>query len=225
MRARLALLVSEQRCEWREVVLKDKPAALLAASPKGTVPVLVEPDGRVIDQSLDIMFWALSHHDPERWLAPEQDGPEAMMQLVAQCDGTFKTHLDRYKYPNRYLSEHSSGSVLGHAAAASQTELADASVVFSLAHRALGASFLQTLNQRLLGTPWLFGSRLCLADMAIAPFVRQFAQHDEAWFLAQDWPALQDWLHRFTNSPPFLAIMQKVPAWQPGMPTRVFPGE
>ncbi len=96
MRARLALLVAGIDCELREVKLSAKPAALLAASAKGTVPVLVLPDSAVIDESLDIMRWALRQHDPERWL----DGDDAA--LIAANDGPFKHHLDRYKYPERH---------------------------------------------------------------------------------------------------------------------------
>ena len=96
IRARLALLVSDTACEIREVKLSDKPAALRAASPKATVPVLVLPDGRVIDESLDIMRWALARSDPEGWLA----GDDA--ELLAANDGAFKHHLDRYKYPERH---------------------------------------------------------------------------------------------------------------------------
>ena len=99
MRARMALWASGQTCELREVVLRDKPAELLAASPKGTVPVLVLADGTVIEQSLDIMRWALGRNDPMRWLEP---GLDAMLALVAECDGDFKHLLDRTKYPQRY---------------------------------------------------------------------------------------------------------------------------
>lgn len=96
MRARLALAVSAVRCDLREVLLSDKPPAMLAASPKGTVPVLVLPDGRVIDESLDIMRWALAIHDPEQWLARDDAA------LIATNDGAFKHDLDRYKYPERH---------------------------------------------------------------------------------------------------------------------------
>lgn len=98
MRARLALLVSETACEIREVKLRDKPVEMVAASPKATVPVLVLPEGKVIDESIDIMRWALRRNDPEDWLA----GDDAA--LIAANDGRFKHHLDRYKYPDRYGS-------------------------------------------------------------------------------------------------------------------------
>lgn len=102
MRARLALVVSGQRCELREVVLKAKPQGLLQASPKGTVPVLVLPSGQVLEQSLDIMLWALGQHDPQSWLHPSQGTQAEMQALIAECDGPFKQALDRTKYPTRY---------------------------------------------------------------------------------------------------------------------------
>ncbi|RZJ25863.1 MAG: glutathione S-transferase, partial [Haliea sp.] len=101
MRARLALAVSAQPHELREIVLRNKPAAMLSASPKGTVPVLVLPDGQVLDESLDIMRWALGRNDPAQWLSPAGASHGAMDALIAGNDGTFKQHLDRYKYPNR----------------------------------------------------------------------------------------------------------------------------
>ncbi|WP_353618888.1 glutathione S-transferase N-terminal domain-containing protein [Paenacidovorax monticola] len=105
MRARLAIAASGQQCELREVVLRDKPAALLQASPKGTVPVLVLPDGAVLEQSLDIMHWALARNDPQHWLDADPAQARAMQALVAECDGAFKQALDRTKYPQRYPSE------------------------------------------------------------------------------------------------------------------------
>ncbi len=200
MRARLALAASGQVCELREVVLGHKPAALLQASAKGTVPVLVLPDGQVLDQSLDIMLWALRRHDPKHWLpAPDYALREAL-QRVAQCDGEFKFHLDRYKYPNRYA-------------------LADASN-----HRAQGAHFLNDLNTRLSKQAHLLGELENLVDAAIAPFVRQFAHTDPPWFASQPWPALQAWLHRFENSAAYLQVMEKYPPWQPGQTPVLFVG-
>src|SRR5690554_7446189 len=105
MRARLAVAVSGQRCELREVVLRNKPQELLQASPKATVPVLVLPDGGVLEQSLDIMLWALRLHDPEGWLTPEEGGLSVMLDLIEECDERFKPKLDRYKYPGRFTSE------------------------------------------------------------------------------------------------------------------------
>ena len=174
MRARLALAVSGQAHELREVVLKNKPATMLAASLKGTVPVLVLPGGEVIDESLDIMRWALAQNDPAQWLSPTGASTEEMDALIAASDGEFKQHLDRYKYPNRYASE-SSG------------DAAD----FALNHRSEAAHWLAQLDAR-LGDGWLFGAKACLADMAILPFIRQFARTDAHWFAAQPWPRLQE---------------------------------
>ncbi|MDB5731564.1 MAG: Glutathione S-transferase domain [Variovorax sp.] len=200
MRARFALVASGQRCELREVVLRDKPAELLAASPKATVPVLVLPDGGVIDQSLQIMLWALGRHDPEGWLRPARGGVGEMLALVADCDGDFKQQLDRYKYPERHPG-------------------ADAAV-----HRAQGVGFLAGLEVRLReGSGHLFGARPALADLAIAPFVRQFAQVDAAWFEAQPWPALREWLRALTTGAPWLRATLKYPPWRSGEPGVAFP--
>ena len=199
MRARFALMASGQRCELREVVLRDKPAELLAASPKGTVPVLVDTDGRVMEQSLDIMLWALDRNDPARWLRPGRGSLADMLVLVAECDGDFKRQLDRYKYPNRF-------------------EGADAAE-----HRANGARFLSELDLRLRDTPHLFGDHPALADYAIAPFVRQFAQTDLPWFTAQPWQALQAWLATLTGSALWADATQKYAAWKPGQARVVFP--
>jgi glutathione S-transferase len=102
MRARLALDASEQACELREIVLRNKPEEMLRASPKGTVPVLIDTDGVVIDESLDIMLWALERNDPESWLTPNAEWRDGMLSLIRHFDVHFKHHLDRYKYPSRY---------------------------------------------------------------------------------------------------------------------------
>jgi glutathione S-transferase len=199
MRARFALLASGQRCELREVLLRDKPAALLAASPKGTVPVLVDVDGTVIDQSLDIMHWALARRDPAQWLQPDLGTHAHMLALIAQCDGDFKQQLDRYKYPNRF----------GGADAA--------------AHRQQGARFLEALELRLQASAHLFGQRPALADMAIAPFVRQFAQTDADWFALQPWPALRRWLDGLVGGQLWAQATLKYPPWTGSEPGVAFP--
>lgn len=202
MRARLALAVSGQACELREVVLKAKPAELLAASPKASVPVLVLPNGQVIDQSLDIMRWALSHSDPGQWL-PKEPQAAQVLAIIEDCEQTFKYHLDRYKYPGRFVG-------------------AD-----PLAHRSAAAGWLSGLAQQLTGTGWLFGAKAGLADMAIAPFVRQFAQTDPEWFAAQDWPGLRTWLNAIVTSALFDSVMHKYPPWRSGADAVVFapPGQ
>ena len=199
MRARLALAISGQVCELREVALGRKPAALLQASPKGTVPVLVQVTGQVVDQSLDIMLWALRRNDPQHWLPDSDAACVQAIQLVARCDGDFKFHLDRYKYPNRF-------------------DLADAAI-----HREQAAEFLTELNQGLTLQRYLLGGSESLADMAIAPFVRQFAHTDPAWFAKQPWQALQLWLAAFEHSPLYLQVMSKYPPWEPGQAPVQFP--
>ena len=198
MRARLALAVSGEPYELREVVLKNKPAEMLAASPKGTVPVLVLPGGEVIDESLDVMLWALRRNDPEGWLASPQGSLDDMLALVAGNDGAFKRSLDRYKYPNRYPEE-----------------AAGDNAAFAFSHRAACASWLGRLETLLAGG-WLFGMHASLADMALLPFVRQFAHTDVAWFAAQPWPQLQAWLARFEASALYEGVMGKHVPWQAG---------
>jgi len=198
MRARLALAASRQQCELREVVLRNKPAQLLQASPKGTVPVLVLPGGDVIEESLDIMLWALSDNDPEGWLKPSRGDLQEMLSLISQNDGAFKHHLDRYKYPQRY-------------------EVAE-----PLVHRAAGARWLRDLQARLAHSGQLFGSVPSLADAAIMPFVRQFAQVDRDWFDAQPWPAVHAWLAAWLAAPLFHSVMGKYAPWSDG-PGILFP--
>jgi glutathione S-transferase len=204
MRARSALLAGGQRCELREVVLRDKPPELLAASPKATVPVLVLDDGSVIAQSLEIMLWALRRNDPLRWLAPGDGTLEEMLALVAACDGDFKRELDRYKYPGRRAPE--------EVAAAGPD-----------APRDSASMFLRGLEERLRRTAFLFGETGSLADAAIAPFVRQFAGVDPAWFAAQPWPRLREWLGDWQASEAFVTVMQRVPAWKAGDAGVTFP--
>jgi len=194
IRARLALRISGLQIELREVSLKSKPAEMLALSAKGTVPVLVLPNDQVIDESLDIMLWALSQNDPEGWL---NHGPlNDMLALIAGNDGNFKHALDRYKYPNRYPQE-SNGDTKA----------------FAAAQRSEAARGLQSLESH-LNQGWLFSQQASLADMATLPFVRQFAHTDTAWFAAQPWPKLQAWLARFEASALFESVMGKHAPYQ-----------
>jgi glutathione S-transferase len=199
MRARLALAISGQACELREVFLKSKPAELLEASAKASVPVLVLPSCKVIDQSLDIMLWALQRNDPAQWLPtnPEQAAP--MQSLIDECDQTFKHHLDRYKYPQRY-------------------EGAD-----KWASRAVAVSFVADLEARLTQNHYLFGSKLSMFDAGTAPFLRQFAHVDTLWFAAQPWPHVQAWLAAFEATDAFKRVMSAVPPWVASVPVTVFP--
>ena len=185
MRARMALLISEQVCVLREVVLRAKPPEMIAASAKATVPVLVLPDGQVIDESLDIMRWALARNDPEDWLSAE-DRP-----LVAENDGPFKQHLDRYKYPDRHGSD-------------------------PVEHRAMAMKFLSSLEARLVEHRNLCRETRSFTDIAIMPFVRQFAATDQDWFGSQSLPRLRAWLAGHQESPLFLQAMVRVPPWRQG---------
>ena len=198
MRARLALLAAGIRCEIREVALAQKPQSMLEVSPKGTVPVLVLPDA-VIEQSLDIMLWALRQQDPQSWLPNDSQVLTEQLTLIAACDDGFKHHLDRYKYPDRY-------------------KLSDGT-----AHRDAGADFLQQLDQGLCQSPFLSGDSFGLADAAIAPFVRQFAHTDPDWFNAQAWARLQAWLSAFENSAAYQQCMHKYKVWYPGHKPLAFP--
>jgi len=194
MRARMALLVSGTVCHIREVKLSCKPDELIAASAKGTVPVLVHHDGRVIDQSLEIMRWALAQNDPERWL--ERDDPA----LIEANDGPFKAHLDRYKYPDRHGSDPAE-------------------------HRAAGLAMLAPLEARLAQSAHLCGQSRGIADVAIFPFVRQFADTSRAWFDAQPLPHLQAWLRGHMASTLFHRAMVRLDPWRPGDATVEFPAE
>jgi glutathione S-transferase len=192
MRARLALaaagLQPGRDLELREVALKAKPPELLEASAKGTVPVLVLPDGGVLEQSLAIMGWALEQADPHGWLAGWDGAAQAQMQaLIAENDGPFKHHLDRFKYPHRY---------------------GDAGLAERPAHRAAALAILRGWQEGLAGGGWLLGDRPCLADWALLPFVRQFRLADpEAFDAAADLGFLQAWLARFLASPELAAVM------------------
>lgn len=210
MRARLALSVSGLPYELREVMLRDKPPELLAASPKGTVPALLLPDGEVIDQSLDIMQWALRQADPQGWLTPPGGRSEEMQVLIAANDGPFKQQLDRYKYPNRYAQVQVHVQALTQPQA--QAQEAD-EAAFAKLQRDAAACWLAELELR-LAEGWLIGNAPSLADMALAPFIRQFAHTDTAWFAAQAWPRLAAWLARFEASALYAGVMEKYPAWQ-----------
>ncbi len=188
MRGRMALLQAKIRCEHREIVLRDKPEHMLAVSPKGTVPTLLLPDGRVIDESLDIMMWALSHNDPDAWL---EGARSDMMHLIERNDTTFKKALDRYKYPGRYPDED-----CGNA-------------------REDGVIILDDLNARIEQNGYLSGDKKTLADIAIFPFVRQFAHVDRDWFFTLPLAPLQTWLEENLVSEVFVSAMKKFEIWAP----------
>ncbi len=195
MRARLALLAAGHEVELREILLRDKPSSMITASPKATVPVLVLPDGSVLEESRDIMLWALAQNDPDGLLIEAN----ASSALIDQNDGSFKSALDRYKYPNRHTDTD------------------------PLAAREAGLHWLTALDEDLRSNQFLLGPQRRLADLALAPFVRQFAHVDRKWFFDQPLPGLHRWLNDFLESPAFATIMQKFPVWAEGTPGLPFP--
>jgi glutathione S-transferase len=200
MRARLALVYANIQVELREVVLRDKPAELLELSPKATVPVLQLLDGEILEESIDIMLWALEQHDPDYWYQNRSPVQQAEMRmLIKQNDGEFKYYLDRYKYADRY-PEHD-----------------------KIYYRQQGEKFLKQLETSLSKTNYLFGDQISLADMAILPFIRQFAFADKDWFNQAPYPNIQRWLDEFLDSPLFQTIMPKFSAWQTDDPVTLFP--
>jgi glutathione S-transferase len=184
MRARMALRYSGVAVDIVEVSLKAKPAEMLALSAKGTVPVL-SADGRVIDESLEIMRWALAQNDPQDWLLKADPAGGQIDELIEHNDQVFKVHLNRYKYAERYPEQ---------------------PMEF---YRSEGELFMHRLDQLLEGRDYLLAGHPSLADMALLPFVRQFAHVDREWFAQTPYRRLQDWLQRLLASELFTAIMKK----------------
>jgi glutathione S-transferase len=199
MRARLAIAYSQQSVELREVVLRDKPQALIDASAKATVPVLVRA-GSIIDESIDIMSWALSCNDPDNWLRSDDSDQQRQIEaLHVHNDNVFKYWLDRYKYADRYPEQE------------------------VLYYRQQAELTLANLEQRLAQHRYLIDDEISWADMALMPFIRQFAHTDKAWFVQSPYPRLIQWLERLMTQPPFTNIMKKYPPWQPGQTVTLFP--
>ena len=186
MRARMALKYSGIKVDVREIALKNKPAEMLKVSPKGTVPVLVLQDGHVIEQSLEIMHWALQQNDVDGWLAADST---LTQQLIAENDGSFKQALDKYKYAICFPEQ--------------STEI----------YRLQGEAFLRKLELRFSQSQFLLQNQLSLADIAIFPFIRQFAAVDAAWFDAADYPRLKAWLRVLLKSALFESVMVKQPTY------------
>ncbi len=200
MRARLAIAISRIQVELREVVLRNKPAALLQASPKGTVPVLITAENHIIEESLDIMHWALKQSDPDNLLLDSKhEAYKTSQSLIANNDGDFKYWLDRYKYADRF-PEYSEQY-----------------------YRQQAEKTLVLLERQLQLNGCLISARLTLADMAILPFIRQFAAVDNDWFQSAPYPLVRNWLTDFCNSALFQAVMLKYPAWQSSDPITFFP--
>lgn len=200
MRARMALAYADITVELREIQLRHKPEHLLCLSPKGTVPVLALENGTVLEESLDIMLWAVSQHDPLGWWPGDAVQRDAMGSLIDKTDCVFKPALDRYKYPDRY------------------TDL-DPEQQWLVIH-----AFLADLESRLQNQSYLFSDSHSLADIAIFPFIRQFAKVDEDKFLSLPYPELIHWLDHYLKSPWFVTAMQRFPVWQADGPGVIFPG-
>ena len=195
MRARMAIAYAEINVGLREVVLKDKPPAMLEVSPKGTVPVVIDVDGRIIEESRDVMRWALDQNDPDAWLAGlGLDDP-----LISACDDDFKHWLDRYKYAVRFPEQD------------------------EIWYRGQAEAFLVTLETRLEKAQFLTGSALSVTDIAIFPFIRQFANVDLKWWENHPYPNTARWLDGLVSSELFIRVMKKYPQWRDGDPEIPFP--
>ena len=195
MRARLGILFAEQAVVLREIVLRNKPAHLLEISPKGTVPVLQLSDGQVIEESREILEWALAQQDPQGLLNTDITKANA---LIDENDQKFKHWLDRYKYADRHPER-------------SQLE-----------YRQEGEAFLQTLETLLEQNDYLLGAGISKADIAIVPFVRQFAHVDRDAFYSLPYPNVQRWLRHWLEHPVFLRMMKKYTPWEEGDEVVVF---
>ena len=196
MRARMAIHISDQRCELREVLLRDKPPSMLQYSAKGTVPVLILQDGKVIDESLDVIDWALNLNDPDDWQRSKDK--EKTKELIKINDGEFKYHLDRYKYSKRYDNE--------------DPEF----------HRKKCLKFIESINNELNNSKYIFDDNISYADIVLLPFIRQFRIADIEWFDSLPYDNLKKWLSSFLNSSLLNSIMKKYDLWKEGDKSIVF---
>jgi glutathione S-transferase len=185
IRARMALLYAGISTEQHEVSLKDKPIELITISPKATVPVLVLENGRVIDESRDIIKWALEQSDPDGWMNKALE--KSCDQLIDTNDYDFKITLDKYKY------------------------FQNAEIQDPVYYREQARSYFEMLNELLKQHQFLLANQITFADIAIFPFIRQFYRVDEQWFADTEYNALKTWLHYFLNSEYFLGVMNKQP--------------
>ena len=196
MRARMAIHISGQKCELREVLLRDKPPSMLEYSPKGTVPVLILQDGYVIDESLDVIDWALNLSDPDDWQRSKDT--KKTKELIKINDGEFKYHLDRYKYSKRYDNE--------------DPEF----------HRKKCLKFIESVNNELNNSKYIFDDNISYADIVLLPFIRQFRIADMEWFDSLPYDNLKKWLSSFLDSSLLHSIMKKYDLWKEGDKSIVF---
>ena len=196
MRARMAIHISSQKCEIREVLLRDKPPSMLEYSSKGTVPVLVLQSGEVIDESLDVIDWALNMNDPDNWQRSKNN--EKTKELIKINDGEFKYHLDRYKYSKRYDNE--------------DPEF----------HRKKCLSFIEKVNSELQNSKYIFDDAISYIDISLLPFIRQFRIADNEWFDELPYENVKSWLSNFLNSELLKSIMSKYDIWKEGDEVTIF---
>lgn len=191
MRARMGLAYAGVVFEVREVLLKNKPQAMKDLSPKETVPVLLQTNQTILEESLDILQWALTQNDPLGWRTFSSEILSEIDGLIGENDLDFKFHLDHYKYSTRHPDH-------------SQEE-----------YRTKAEVFLKKLENRLTHSSFFFGDHISYADIAIFPFIRQFSKVDEIWFQSASYPKLQKWLNFHLDSELFLSIMKKYKPWKP----------
>ena len=191
MRARFAIRSSQIIVEVREIQLQEKPSEFLKSSPKGTVPVLITNSGEVLEESLDIINWALNINDPHNWLAKGKLEYQEIIKLLDDLENKFKTNLDKYKYPSRF------------------------SGVDQYLYRDKNLCFLKKLNSYLENNKSLNGEHLTLLDYAIFPFVRQFRNVDQEWFEKLNFSFLNKWINQIIDSEEFSSIMKKFKKWEP----------
>ena len=196
MRARMAIHISSQKCEIREVLLRDKPPSMLEYSSKGTVPVLVLQSGEVIDESIDVIEWALNLNDPDNWQRSKDN--EKTKELIKINDGEFKHHLDRYKYSKRYDNE--------------DPEF----------HRKKCLSFIEKVNSELQNSKYIFDDAISHIDISLLPFIRQFRIADNEWFDELPYENVKSWLSNFLNSELLKSIMYKYDLWKEGDEVTIF---
>lgn len=190
IRARMALEYSGILVEHREILLSNKPEQMLKISPKGSVPVLVLQDLTVIDESLDIMNWALSISDPDKWLINDIDEDKRAQKLIQKNDCEFKNDLDHYKYADRYPEK-------------TVKEF-----------RTVAEKFIYQLEVLLYKRRYITGSNISIVDIAIFPFIRQFAHVDKRWFDDTQYHNVQNWLDGFLESTLFSDVMLKHKVWK-----------
>jgi len=189
MRARMVLLHSKIQCEIREIKLSNKPKEMLAISPKGTVPVLILENGDILDESLDVMLWAIEQGNLRNLF---NSGKKEILDLIKINDGEFKDAIDRYKYSSLYPEKP------------------------MIEYRKMGELFLEKIESYLEKNKFIFGKNISLADLAIFPFIRQFCRVDIDWFNSSLFKKIKEWTLVFEGSENFIDIMRKIKPWTTG---------